>query len=181
MNIDITHEYCFIISLSLQEHKLASPQASPVFTFHLCSQYYTERKTGEKWGRSGSIHHVNDVRWTWGRHGREGVQLPKQHTGSSVQMLYHSFGLQTLAWMKLLVTTGKKLTFKFSTYIFEYWPLPTYIHLVSTHVMNAPRPSLFFAAFRSHILLWIQKVKTRGGLGMRLVRAFLLYKFNLSL
>ena len=38
-----------------------------------CSQYYTERKTGEKWGRPGNIHHVNDVRWTWGgqRGGRD--------------------------------------------------------------------------------------------------------------
>ena len=69
-------------------------------------------------------------------------------------MLYHSFALQTLVRMKLLVTTGKKLTFKFTTiYIFEYWPLPTYIHLMSTHVMNAPRTSLFFTAFCSHILL----------------------------
>ena len=41
--------------------------------------------------------------------------------------------------------TGKKLTFKFRTYTFECWPLPPYVHLASTHVMNAPRPSPLFA------------------------------------
>ena len=41
--------------------------------------------------------------------------------------------------------TGKKLAFKFNTYIFEYWPLPPYIHLASTHVMNTPGPSPFVA------------------------------------
>ena len=56
--------------------------------------------------------------------GGGGAKLPKQYTGSSVQVLYCSFGLQMLAWSKLLILTGKKLAFKFSAYIFEYWPLP---------------------------------------------------------
>ena len=54
-----------------------------------------------------------------------------------------SFELQTLAWLTPLFLTAKKLAFKFSLYVFEYRPLPPYIHLASTHVMNAPRPSLF--------------------------------------
>ena len=52
-----------------------------------------------------------------------------------------------LALLKLLVLTNKKLAFKFNTYIFEYRSLPTYKKCTSTHVMNAPRPSLFIAGF----------------------------------
>ena len=52
------------------------------------------------WWRPGSIHHMNDVRWTWGGRRGGGVQLPKQHTGPSIRALYHVFGLQTLAWWK---------------------------------------------------------------------------------
>ena len=42
----------------------------------------------------------------------------------------------------LLVLSAKELAFKFSAYIFEYRLLP-YVHLASTHVVNALRPSLF--------------------------------------
>ena len=35
----------------------------------------------------------------------------KQGTGSYVQALYHSSGLKTLAWSKLLAFTDKKLAF----------------------------------------------------------------------
>ena len=45
-------------------------------------------KTSEKWGRPGSIHHV-DVMWLWGGQ-RRGAQPPKQRTGSLVRMLYDS-------------------------------------------------------------------------------------------
>ena len=95
---------------------------------------------GKAWEHSSREWRQVDVRWTWGG----GAQLPKLCTGSSVQALYRIFGLQTLAWWKLLVLNGKKLPFKFSMNIFEYRPLPPYIHLTSTHVMNAPRPSPFF-------------------------------------
>ena len=52
---------------------------------------------------------------------------------------------------KLLILFGKKHAFKFSMYIFEYQPpppppSPPYVYLASTHVINAPRPSLFFTA-----------------------------------
>ena len=46
-----------------------------------------------------------------------GAQLLKQHTRLSVWVLYHSFGLQTLAWSKLLVFIGKKPAFTCSKYI----------------------------------------------------------------
>ena len=111
------------------------------FTFTIIHGMGRSRKLNR--GRPGSIHHVNDVRWTRGGRKGGGAQLPKQRAGPSVRVLYCVFGPQTLAWWKLLVLTVKKLAFKFTTYIFEYWLLPPYVHLVSTHVMNAPRPSPF--------------------------------------
>ena len=105
-----------------------------------------------------SIHHMNDIRWMEVDVGEEEAQLPKQHTGSSVWALYCSFGLQTLAWSKLLLI-GKKLAFKFSTYIFEYQPLLPYVHLASTHVMKAPRPSLFFAGLLLRVLKSVQPLQ----------------------
>ena len=60
----------------------------------------------------------------------------------------HPFERSTAFWtsdLSVMETTGKKLPCKFSTYIFEYQPLPPYVHLTSIHVMNAPRPSPFFA------------------------------------
>ena len=76
--------------------------------------------------------------------GGEGPTAKTTHR--TVRALYRIFELQTLAWWKLLVLTSKKLAFKFSTYIFEYWPFPPYLQLTSTHVMNAARSSPFFAA-----------------------------------
>ena len=117
----------------------------PPFLPSVCIHNKTqERKTSEKQGRPGTIHHVNDVRWTQDGHRGGEVQPPKQCTGSSIRVLYYSFGIQTLAWTKLLILTAKKFAFKFSTYLFEHWPLPPYVHLASTHMTNAPRPFLFF-------------------------------------
>jgi len=47
-------------------HMLPCSLASPAFTFICLHNNMWERKTCEKWGRPGSIHHVNDVRWTSG-------------------------------------------------------------------------------------------------------------------
>ena len=74
-----------------------------------------------------------DVRWTEGGKGPNCQNSTLDHLFKCSTTVY---GLQTLAWLKLLVLKSKKLTFKFSTYIFEYWLLPTYIHLVSTRVMK---------------------------------------------
>ena len=43
-----------------------------------------ERKSSENGERSGSIHQVNDVRWTQAGHEGGGGQLPKRHIGSSI-------------------------------------------------------------------------------------------------
>ena len=55
--------------------------------------------------------------------GGRGPTAKTMHRTVRLSALPH-FGLQTLVWWKLLVLTGKKLAFKFSTYIFEYRPLP---------------------------------------------------------
>ena len=128
-----------------------------------------------KWGRPESIHHVNDVRWMQGGRMGGGAQLPKQRTGPSVRALYHIFGLQTLAWWKLLVLTSKKLAFKFSTYRFEYRSLPpmsTSRPLTWWMLPGLPR---FSPVFRSRVLLWTQmEGKNRGGLGTRLGNCLLM-------
>ena len=56
--------------------------------------------------------------------------------------------------------SGKKLAFKFSTYIFGYRPLPPYIHLAFTHVMDAPRPSPLFVGL---LLPCIVNTKVKRG------------------
>ena len=75
---------------------------------------------GKAWKISSCEWHQVDARWMWG-----GLTA-KQCTGSSIWELNCSFGLQMLAWSKLLILTSKKLAFKFSMYIFEYRPLPPY-------------------------------------------------------
>ena len=73
------------------------PRAPP-FLPSVCAHNNTwERETGEN---GEGIDHMNGVRWTSG--GRQvgvrggGAQLPKQCTESSVQVLYHRFGLWSL-------------------------------------------------------------------------------------
>ena len=64
----------------------------PLFLPSVCVHNNTrERKTSEKRGRPGSIHHVNDVRWTRGGRGGGRAQLPKQCTASSVRELLPQF------------------------------------------------------------------------------------------
>ena len=35
---------------------------------HVCTRKQKSAVKNGKWGRPGSIHHLNDIRWTWGRH-----------------------------------------------------------------------------------------------------------------
>ena len=102
----------------------------------------------------------------------EGARPPKQCTASSVrafqrtasfvQVLCHSFGLQTLMWSKLPVLTSKKPGFKFNAYIFEYWPLPPpYVHLTSTSLHSCDECSWAFPVFHwssasLYLILWMQ-------------------------
>ena len=63
-------------------------------------------------------------------------------TANTMQMTIRSSALPRFGPpdISMMESTCKKLAFKFST----YRPLPPYVHLVSTHVMNAPGPSPFF-------------------------------------
>ena len=93
------------------------PRPPPFLPF-VCSHNNTrEQKTSEK--RERSIHHVNDVRWTWG--GREVDAGPN---------------------CKLPVLTGKKQASywsRLSSLVLSTSHPPDVIY-----VMNAPRPSPFF-------------------------------------
>ena len=102
-------------------HLLASfPGLSRFLFFSLCSVQYMKAEEREKRGRPGLIHHVSDHKVDIGRRD----PTTKQCTGSLVQALYRSSGLKMLAWSKLLVFTGKKLTLRVYSYILEYRPLP---------------------------------------------------------
>ena len=80
--------------------------------------------------------------------------------------------------MKLLVTTGKKLTFNFCTYIFEYWPLPT-LHPPRVHSCDEcfQAFSVFHCFPLPHIIVNTEG-KMGGGLGTRLGRAFIIDSVN---
>jgi len=85
----------------------------PLFLFFSLHQWW-KQKSGEKWGRPGSIHHVNYVKWLWGGSRERVAQSKTKHTGSSVQVLYHYSGLQTFAELKLLPYSLSSLV---STYL----------------------------------------------------------------
>ena len=108
--------------------------------------------------------------------GREvdvGGEEPNCQNNAQDHPFERSLGLQTLVWWKLLVLTGKKLAFKFSTYMFEYGLLSPYVHLESTHVMNAPRPSPCLNFRQSSNSMYYCKRKREiktGGLGTRLTQ-----------
>ena len=115
---------------------------------------------------------------TWMRSG--GCEVDVRRRGPTTETLDHPFkcftaamDLETLAWLKLLIFTGKELAFEFICYVFEYWSL------LSTSTLRPlmwwMRPGLprffFFALFRFHVLYWMQteeQKKNRGGLETRL-------------
>ena len=139
---------------------MARSQASPIFYLPFFAIIHRSRNREGL----GAV-----IPWMmWDEHevdiGEGGVQLPNLCTGSSVQVLYHVFGLQILAWWKQLILTGKKLAFKFSTWISAP---PPYVHLASTHVMNASWPSRIFTDLLIPYII-MNANRSRGGLGTRL-------------
>ena len=68
--------------------------------------------------------------------------------------------------MRLLVL--KKLAFKFSTYTFKYQPLPPFVPLESTHVMNTPKPSSIFTTGLPLPCIISLEGYNREGLGTRI-------------
>jgi len=132
-----------------------------------------KRKIQRKTRRPGLFHHVNDIRWMWGGRREEGPNRKNSALDHPFKWSsYHSSGLKTLVWSKLLIFTGKKLAF----WIYSYWISgpPPYVHLASTHVMNEPRPSPFFAILLLPciILNAKQRMKNGEGLGMRLSQLY---------
>ena len=103
--------------------------------------------------------------------GGEGPNCQNNTLDNISHVLYCSFGLQTLAWSKLLILTRKILTFKFSTlHICEYQPLPlmsTLRLLTWWTLSNLPK---FLLVFHSRVLLWTQTEGINGGgLGTKLL------------
>ena len=115
----------------------------PPFLPSVCVCNDTQKQKSGKQGRTGLIHHVNDVSWTWV--GRGWVHLQKQHT----VIIHLSTEVQDsgiIVWLSWLVKK-KTITFKLvRAYIFEYRPLPP---LCPSHIHSHDKwdqASLFFAA-----------------------------------
>ena len=74
---------------------------------------------------------------------------------------------KTMHWI-IRLSALPQFRFKFSLYWFEYHPLPPYVHLMSTRVMNEPRPSLFllFSCYSSAFVCYTEhKPKSKKGGG----------------
>ena len=66
-----------------------------------------------------SIHHVSECEVDMGEGRGEGRGQPQNNAlDHSFKALPRSSGLQVLVWLKLLLSTGKKLAFQLSVYIF---------------------------------------------------------------
>ena len=97
---NLTYPLQQIELIRLPQNYLDLLSCLPSLFYPFAFRIHRSRRVVKKLGRSGSIFHINDVRWThrWG-----GAQAQKQHTGSSVRVLCHSAGLQMLTWSELLV------------------------------------------------------------------------------
>ena len=120
---NLTYPLQQIELIRLPQNYLALLSRLPYFYLPFAFRIHRSGRAVKNWEGPGSIHHMNDVRWTrrWG-----GAQAQKQRTGSSVQALYCSFGLQTLAWSELLVLANTILV----------------LSLVCTYLNIAPSPPM---------------------------------------
>ena len=139
--------------------------ASPAFTFICVHNNTWEWKTCENgeglgvfimWMMSGG--QEVDKRWTWG--GGEVDVGGRGLTTKTMHWIIHSnalpqFELQTLAWTKLLVLTGKKLSFKFQCVHIWILALPLHVHLAWWML-----PGLhFFTGLPLHYCEWNGQLK----------------------
>ena len=94
----------------------------------------------------GRIHYMNDIKWTEGRVREEVLQPQLTHYithslhSATDQHSRCSHGRNCSSW---LITNLLSMR----AYVFEYQPLPppsSHIHLMSIHMMNAPRTPPFF-------------------------------------
>ena len=112
----------------------------------LCGHAIIHRSGGRwwKWGRPGRIHHMNDVRWTWGGCRRIGPVV------DSVchWWVHHAFGQVwgfTVAWDPGCCRQLRSTMFKLSC----GWAPPPTSTWCHWHVMNCPRLSPFHCSSAS--------------------------------
>ena len=144
MNLFQTNQICILFQATSDRRSVASFPDLPCFylpfAFTIIHGSRRPAKNGEglrafiMWMMSG---------------GREGWYNRELHTRLSIRALYHRYWFQTLAWSKLLVLNSKKLAFKFSMYILRILAPPPNVPLDVIHVMNVPRPPLFFTGIHT--------------------------------
>ena len=99
------------------------------FVFTVIHESQDWRNVGKAWEHWSCELRQVDARWTCWLGGGED-QLPKQCTGSSILALYCSFGLQTLAWIKILIKKKvKKLLSSFVRTYLNIPPCPPHVQL----------------------------------------------------
>ena len=157
-----------IITTIVPSYTGISPIPRPPLVFALWFTYSTVhgsgRETKNRESLASSHHHVNNIRWTEVDIGREGPTTKTMHWIIRLSSLPQFWTSDVSS--KLPALASKKLAFKLSS--FEYQPLPPYIHLTSTHVMNSGL-SHFCRSLLPYIILNAnRRTKNGGGLGTRL-------------
>ena len=121
------------------------------------------RGAEDQWKRGKAGCQV-DVRWTW-EGGEEGGGNWQNNAldHSFEHVLYRSIGVQTLAWSKLLVLTGKKLAFKFSTtHIWISAPPPLSPPCIHSRDECSQAFPVFYQSSAPHVILWVQTEDKNG-------------------
>ena len=131
-----------------------------------------ERKTGKKWGRPGSIHHVSRCEVDVGGRGPySNIYLLNLTASFLLVKVSSSITLRSGVWKCGRALVDERMVL---CVVLAVGPLPPYIHLTSTwcHSRNECSqafPVLIFADLRFCVLLWMQTEDQNGrGLGPRL-------------
>ena len=113
----------------------------PPFLPSICVYNNTqERMIGEKWGRPGNIRHMSGRMVDIGGRGRCSNMYALNLKASFFTCKKNS--LVCPHWSPK--TAGEALEWMIQCIVLAVGPLSPYVHLVSTHMMNAPRSSPFF-------------------------------------
>ena len=135
----------------------------PPFLPSVCIHSNTrERKTSEKWGRPGSIHHVSGCKGG-------NIQICTYQTWKRVS--YRSRWVVSITLMSGVQNCNRVLKWMIQCIVLVVGPSPPYVHLASTSWWMFPGLSHFnvLPIFRFCVSLWMQtEGKNEGGLGMRL-------------
>lgn len=143
----------------------------PDLPHFICVHNNTQKqKSSEIRGRSKSIYHVNDIRWTWGGHGEEGPSTKTMHWTICANVLLQFWTPDISVVKKPLILTSKKVAFKLSSHDLILIPAflrPPHVHshnecFQAFPIFRCPPISLYHCECK-----W--NVKMGGGLGMRLL------------